>query len=233
MLTYFITRFSIFDYKCKSFRMTQDMTFSVYKRKLFDEKRMEYKFESFEKITLPSIVNQTNKNYIWEIYSSTFLPSEYKKRLLRDTKKYKNIKLFFINSFEEFFLRMKELPYGKIDKYCTVRLDDDDGLSNNYIEKVNQYSEKTGSVISFPNGQFVTIENSLIKYGRRHSKLNNAQGLCAIGMNIFNLGRHKKIHEKKEVKEVIYNFTPDMYLVNCGIFCDTQRKFKEKRKNES
>ena len=163
MLTYFITRFSILDHNYKSFRMTREMLISEYKRKLFDEKRMEYKFESFEKITLPSIVNQTNKNYIWEIYSSTFLPSEYKKRLLRDTKKYKNIKLFFINSFEEFFLRMKELPYGKIDKYCTVRLDDDDGLSNNYIEKVNQYSEKTGSVISFPNGQFVTIENSLIK----------------------------------------------------------------------
>jgi len=97
MIVYFITRFSIFDFNKKVFRLTTNLGIEEYKSYLFSKERLDYKFDSFEKITLPSIVSQTDNNYIWEIYTSEYLPIEYKNRLLASTNKYKNIKIFFIN----------------------------------------------------------------------------------------------------------------------------------------
>ena len=220
MLVYFITRFSIFDINYKGFILTRNATsIEKYKSTLFSEKRLQYKFESFEKITLPGIVNQTNSNYIWEIYASTYLPIKYKKRLLEITKKYKQIKIFFIDSFENFN------NSDKInDKYCTVRLDDDDGLNINYVEIIQKYKNENNTIISFSYGKLCTINEGKIIYGKEIMKKNNAQGLCAIGMNIHDCGDHTKVGRKYKV---IDDSTPFMYLLNCSVFCDTKRIFKK------
>ena len=99
MIVYFITRFSIFDYDFKGYKLTKNLGIEEYKSYLFSKERLDYKFDSFENY-LPSIVSQTDNNYIWEIYTSEYLPIEYKNRLLASTNKYKNIKIFFINSFK-------------------------------------------------------------------------------------------------------------------------------------
>tara|TARA_Y100001970_G_C14241501_1_gene865180 strand:+ start:1161 stop:1814 length:654 start_codon:yes stop_codon:yes gene_type:complete len=217
MLVYVITRFSIFDYDFKGYKLTRDLDIEEYKSYLFSKERLDYKFNSFEKITLPSIVSQTNDNYIWEIYTSEYLPIEYKNRLLASTNKYKNIKIFFINSFKEFN------KSNKIEgKYCTVRLDDDDGLNKNFVEILQKYKDKTKEIISFPEGKKCTISNNKIIYGENVEIKNIAIGLCAIDMDIYNCGEHTKVNNKFKVT---YDMTPDMYLINCSEFCDTKRKF--------
>tara|TARA_B100001057_G_C22471308_1_gene802765 strand:+ start:18 stop:671 length:654 start_codon:yes stop_codon:yes gene_type:complete len=216
MLVYFITRFSIFDYDFKSYKITKNLSFEEYKSYLFSKERLDYKFNSFEKITLQNIVNQTNNNYIWEIYTSKYLPIEYKKRLLESTNKYKNIKIFFINSFKEFN------KSNKInDKYCTVRLDDDDGLTENFVKILQKYKHKTNEIISFPKGTKFTISNNKIILGDKIECKNIALGLCAIDMDIYKCGNHTKINNKFKVT---YDMTPDIYLQNCSEFCDTERK---------
>lgn len=217
MKVYFITRFSIFDHNFKGYIMTKKLSIEEYKSYLFSKERLDYKFNSFEKITLPSIVSQTDDNYIWEIYTSEYLPIEYKNRLLASTNKYKNIKIFFINSFKEFN------KSNKInDKYCTVRLDDDDGLDKNFVKTLQKYKDKTKEIISFPLGKKCTISNNKIIYGKNVNIKNTALGLCAIDMNIYDCGNHTKVHNKFKVT---YDMTPDMYLLNCSEFCDTQRRF--------
>jgi len=146
------------------------------------------------------------------------LPIEYQNRLLASTNKYKNIKIFFINSFKE-FNKSKRIE----DKYCTVRLDDDDGLNKNFVKILQQYKDKTKEIISFPNGTECTISNNKIIYGGGVCVKNNAQGLSAIEMNIYKCGDHTKINNKFKVT---YDMTPDMYLLNCSEFCDTKREFK-------
>ena len=71
----------IFDYKNNSFKITQGRSRNAYKSKLFSPRRLRFKFKVFEKMTLPSVINQTNKDWIWYIYSSAFLPEEFKERL--------------------------------------------------------------------------------------------------------------------------------------------------------
>ena len=74
--------------------MTQNLGIEEYKSYLFSKERLDYKFNSFEKITLPSIVSKTDDNYIWVIYTSEYLPIEYQNILLENlqiNKKYKDI----------------------------------------------------------------------------------------------------------------------------------------------
>lgn len=217
MLCYIITRFSILDFNHKSFLILKNTTKEQYQKDLFSTKRLDYKFKSFEKITLPSVENQTYKNYIWYIYSSTYLPKYYKDKLLDLTKNNDKIKCIFIDSFNDF----NKIEFTK-NKYCTIRLDDDDGLSNNFLQNLQKYSYLDKVVISHPNGNFVKLVNDKIIIGGKSNEKNIALGLCAINMDIHNLGNHRLVHKNNKV---IYDNALNMYLLNSGDECDSKRVF--------
>ena len=217
MKCYIITRFSIYDYNCKSFKITRETTNDDYKSKLFDNKRLDLKFYIFEKMTIPSIVNQTNQDFIWFIYSSKYLPENYKQKLLNLTKNYSKIKVFFIESFSDFYR-----PPIIAEKFFTLRLDDDDSLRLDFIDSVNKYNfdEHENCIISHINGIKFAYYDDKITYGGEISYKKIALGLCAIGMNIYKCGNHNSIDSKYKV---IYNDTPNMYYLFCSKYCDTNR----------
>jgi hypothetical protein len=216
MITHIITRFSIMDYDYKWYKLRRQIDKDTYCKSLFSSERLDYKFKSFEIITLPSILNQTNQNYIWHIYTSEYLPDIYKEKLLNITNQHKSIHVYYIKSFKEF----NKINFGS--DYCTLRLDDDDALSPRFIENLQKYKNKINTIISHPNGKLVTIQNDKVVIGKKVSQPNCAMGLCAIGMDIYSCGNHMKVAEKFSV---IYDDTPDMYLVNASIHCLTSRKF--------
>ena len=218
MKIYFLTRFSIFDYDIKAFRINKILSLEDYKEELFSEARLNAKFNAFEKVTLPSIVRQTNKNYEWYIFTSSELPVKYKIKLIDLIKSYSQIKVLFVNSMREFF----DYDFNFDNNYATVRLDDDDGLNENFVELMQQYADadKYKCIISFPNGHKYQIENDKIIVNKQ--KINKpyiACGLAAISMNIYRCGNHTKINEKYNV---ILDNTPNMYQLLCSEFCDTK-----------
>jgi hypothetical protein len=215
MKVYIITRFSIFDPTSTSYRLTRNSkSVEQYKKVLFSKQRLSYKFTVFETITLPSIVQQTYKNFEWHIYTSSYLPEFYKKRLLYITKQFPYIKVFFIESFSQF----NTITFQ--DNYCTIRLDDDDGLYPTFFELLQQYKNITNSIISFPKGRKCSIIQNKIVYGKPFIYKKIAAGLCAINMNIYNCGNHDLLNKKYKV---LYNMKPNMYLLHCSIHCDTKR----------
>lgn len=224
MLTYIITRFSIFDENCKFFNIQHS---EQYKKKLFNTIRLDYKFNLFENVTLPSIVNQTNQNFIWYIYASEYMPPYYRIKLCELTKKYKNINCVFIKSFDE-FNKFKYID----DKFCTVRLDDDDYLNKDFIEKLNKYkNEKKETIISFPYGnQYVynTLKNKII-IGKETNYNLIALGLTCIDDNIY---RHSHSKIDFNTKNVILDDSKNMYLIHCGHYCDSGRPFDVKPENK-
>jgi len=210
------TRFSIYDPEYKGYVLTTKNKKS-YKKLLFDPKRLNFKFNVFRKVTLPSILKQTNKNFIWYIYASKFLPNKYKKKLLLLTRRHKQIKCLFIKSFEEF----AKIKYPE-SKYCTVRLDDDDGLNPKFFEYLNKYKDKKdGTIISSPYGRKFTVKKNKIVHGKKYYRKKIGLGLAAIGMSIYHCGHHYKLDQKYEV---IYNKKPNMFSICCSEFCDTKRK---------
>ena len=133
------------------------------------------------------------------------------------------LNVFFIDNFKEFY-EFKELSHLNYDteKYCTVRLDDDDALCKNFIEILNKYKNKKGFIISFPNGIKFNYKNNKVNLGKLMSKNDLALGLTGIGMNIYLCGDHSNLH--KTNKKFIYDKKPDMYLCCSGKWCDTKRK---------
>jgi len=110
--------------------------------------------------------------------------------------------------------------------YATVWLDDDDGLSPNFLMNVNKYENETGKIVSFPIGIDYTVINNTLLYGKNRDFKNIALGITAIGFNIFMVpGCHTKFNT---IREVIYDYTPESYYVCCSEFCNTKRKFHQK-----
>jgi hypothetical protein len=219
MKSYIITRFSIFGWTKQGFQMTSDVNKEGYRSKLFSPLRLNHKFNVFEKITLPSILNQTNINWEWVIYASTFLPEEYQKRLLELTSPHPKIKCKFIDSFKEFIFEPK-----KCEDYCTLRLDDDDGLAPTFLEKLQPYAEKKGVIVCHSRGiKFTVDEKNEIIYGKKTRNIGIAVGLCGIGINIYDCGCHGV--RLKENYTLINRNDPDMYYLCCSDYCDSKRKF--------
>lgn len=212
---YIITRFSILDTKTKVFRLTQKRSSNNIKHALFDQARLNTKFTLFDKLTYPSIKNQSYKNYTWLIYASPYLPNNYKQKL----EKYQNsrIKVIYVKNFKE----MNENIEGQIkhDDFSTIRLDDDDGLNPEFLEMLNKYKSEKGTIISAPHGRWIHIQNGEIKLRGRINSKHIALGLTGIGFNIYTSGNHTRVHEKHRV---IYDDLPEAFFRSCSQTSDTK-----------
>jgi len=234
MLTYILTRFSIFDKDStglqisNKYNLKNESDQEKYKNELFSPDRLNYKFKVFELVTLPGVVNQTNQNFEWYIYSSVYMPKYYQNKLIELTKPYNNIFVKFISSFKEFFYTIDYTKNNTIDKFCTMRLDDDDGLSPNFIKLINNYkNEKDGTVISFSDGTQISLINNKIEYGISIRYDLIAIGLTVINKDIYSLGDHSLLSERGYTVKL--DRTPNMYLICCSEqFCDTKREFIKK-----
>lgn len=223
MKTYIITRFSILDANSNSWVITREnKDAQELKNKLFSENRLKEKMSAFEKITYKSIINQTNQNFIWLIFISTILPEMYKKILYNMEKD--NIKILEVNNINEFNKYISSYDYEQ--DYSTVRLDDDDGLNLNFVEKINYFYKKStnkNEIYSLVNGRKITIKNSDIYLENKIFKYKKiAIGLSKFNGNIYSCGDHTKVDENNNI---IYDEDINMFLIYSSKICDTKREF--------
>ena len=217
MTIHFLTRFSIYDPHVKAWQLNKRHDDSTYKKKLFDPKRLDYRINNFAKVSLPSILAQKNKEWKWHIGISEQLPKKYKDKLnslCQDDR----IFIYEVDNVPSFV----DICDQTENSYATVRLDDDDGLNENFCSILIKYEDEINKIISFPNGQSIILDNNNILYGKKIFYKNIALGLSAINFNIFRSGNHNLVFQKYSV---IYDETPEMYYLNCGEYCDTQRSF--------
>jgi hypothetical protein len=224
MKTYIITRFSILDTKSDSWVITREnKNIDVLKNKLFSEERLSEKIWTLKNITYKSLISQINKNYQWLIYTSKELPMDYKSELY--SLENNQIKIIEVEDQSDFFKKIRDYDYG--DEYSTVRLDDDDGLNPLFVEKINQIYKKNKEykIVSFPKGLKITnIDEKLYVEKEDFYYKKIALGLTMFNGNIYLLGNHTKINESFNI---LYDETPDMYLIFSSENCDTKRKFNK------
>lgn len=229
---YIITRLSILDttptrksnsgayYETK--RYLKEQSPEEKKAYLFNPRRLATKFKAFERMTMPSIKHQTYQRYTWLIYTSDQLPAAYKERL----EKYKNnkVKIIYVKNFYEMETDLDKRLIGK-KHYTTMRIDDDDGLCNNFLEEINKYASKPsakGTIISIPRGRLYTIRGKKIIYGSSVFSKRIALGLTAVGFNIMDAGIHTQVNKKYKV---IYPTMKDAYSLFASKESLTKRKF--------
>lgn len=217
---YIFTRWSLYDpERFASFHIGKNSSSDEeFKKMLFNESRLRTRFEFFEKMTYPSVINQTYKNYEWRIYTSVFLPQEYKDRLNKLQTDY--IKVIYLKPGQ--LVEDTDVTIKGQKNFTTMKLDDDDGLAPTFLEKLNLYTSQTGKIITFPFGILYTIVDGKVVLGGKHEFRNINLGITAIGFNIFRTGNHFTVDERFDV---IVDNTPDMYWLCCSDVCDTKRKF--------
>ena len=230
MSVIFLTRFSIpecFTSKQKHFQLSRDKTETKYKEELFSKKRLEQKMNYFQSLTLPSITQQKNKNWKWYIFISFELPDEYILELENLIKPFSNqIFIHQVNDIPDFKSLSSKILEETPKPYISSRIDDDDGISENFVERILFYIKMDKHIINFINGRisFFNHYTNNIEYGNSITYFNNSVGLSIINHNIFSLGNHIRIHEKNNI---IYNNQKDMfYLTHDSAVCDTKRPLK-------
>lgn len=132
---------------------------------LFAPERLRVRERLFFNVTLPSVQNQRflryhSKSFTYLIFTSEDLPSEAMSRIqaaVSDLPYVKIVPLPPVNdAFETIDGIVKDyvFQFDKSTIYASARLDDDDALSFDYLDKVNAYlrNEFAGFALSFARG---------------------------------------------------------------------------------
>lgn len=133
---------------------------------------MEYlseRFRLFYKYTVPSIVAQTDENFEWIVLFSNNTPDCFKDRLNALMEANKGIKCLFVDDGVDYYAVLNDyLASKQVEWYITSRVDNDDALAVNYIERVKHEilkDEMQTRVLCFNNGyQYDESAGYLTKY---------------------------------------------------------------------
>lgn len=235
---YLIVRFSI--------NLTTTDIFKK-KRDPLDPEYLDKRFSFFTQYCLPSLKNQTNKNFVLIIVIDAQLRLEYQEKLKKLTKntgfdtllvKYKgSFELNdLLNPYELDMMRRTQTRTGKI-YVCTTRLDDDDALNPHYF----QYAQREIQTILDKKLVFRPFIHTLV-YGnyllvkedkcfiRKVKKPRLACGLSLVNRIGDMMTIYSKSHHRWHPDEYTcyHNLYENMYFILAHEENDSQRYEQEK-----
>lgn len=151
---------------------------------LYDPGRMEARFHYFEKLMLPSLKAQTDGDYQLKIVSSKVMPEQYQQRLhdlvadmpqteviLAETQQ--------INPVLHPVIQ-KACQDSKADKAISFRIDDDDALSQHYIERLRYFGtgQQPTTIITFPRVIALFLEEDRTIGASAHTSISHGIGVA-------------------------------------------------------
>lgn len=216
-----IVRYSVLLSKPTSFIIGRELDYGRYKEALFASKRLEIHEFLFLNVTLASLLEQLEsghkKNTTVFVLTSDQLPSKYLQTLEYLETKYSWFKLLKITGNEGISKKVKtNLNFAATTLVATIRLDDDDALSMDFLDKIDDYLIDTNNdtCISFSKGLSSKFCTQTLKYVATVETVTPkiALGLTYIDTyeptskqnfkTIFDLGNHNKIDQ---IKPLIIN----------------------------
>jgi hypothetical protein len=205
--------------------MSKNNSYDGYIKLLFSKERLKRKMKYFTELCFPSITQQKSSKWKWFLFISPQLPEEYIIQLEKLIQPFKDqIFLHFVSNITDFHNLLIILLKNETEPYITSRIDDDDGISFDFVSEVLQYLPLEDHIINFVNGRITYLQKDTIQFGKEIQYYNNSVGLSAVNKNIFSYGNHVKIHRKNNI---IYNTKKLMFfLTHDENYCDTKRKLK-------
>lgn len=208
-------RYSVLAESKNSWVIGRDVDTEAYKEKLFSEERLTLHQELFFNVTLPSLRKMDNKSTTVFIFTSDELPELYLNNLFDEVSKDNNFKIIKLPRKGLMTGQMHSVLQKELDTfnddvlYATVRLDDDDALSERFDKELSKYLNNgfVGYAVSFPVGVAGMYEDGEYKSYYQISQPKIALGLSYINsmkkgkkakqpISIFGLGNHTKVDEK-------------------------------------
>lgn len=197
---YVITRFNIKQsFGCKPRKPEEN-----FMQKNLDEKYLSNRFTIFENYTLPSLQNQTNKNFKWLLLFHKNTPEKFKQMLYKWEQIMPQIQPVFLEEDEKWNITTyrKKNNQEQEDFYITSRIDNDDAYHKEYIEKIQNYVQAnpvSPCILTFPKGMQYSVETKKLyqyPYEANHftTMLSKEDSLYT---QIYQLN-HSKIFEHQE-----------------------------------
>lgn len=122
-----------------------------------DEEYYKKRIALFEQFTLPSMINQTCKNYVWLVYFDHNSPIMLKEKITQWENECENFKACYSEDYDKW--QFQELSdYIKADSaqsdyIITTRIDNDDAFHNLAIAKIQSaFVPRNNVIIDLPNG---------------------------------------------------------------------------------
>lgn len=134
---------------------------------------LENRMELFERYCIPSILSQTEKNFQWLIFFDPQTP-EWAKTKIENHQKLGYYRAFYREAVPKDTLMADicSVFEHKNEWLLTTRLDNDDLVARDFVQRVQQFASQPGAgrkILNFPEGY--TYSNGLFY---RHRDLNNA-----------------------------------------------------------
>jgi hypothetical protein len=135
----------------------EDWLEDVEKRKVLDDSWTKSRNDLFLKFCLPSVVNQNCLQFKWLIFFQEN-SNESVQPVLNKLDKYDFVEAVFLESYEEFQLRLPSIIESYLKKnttwVLTTRLDNDDALHSDFTLKLQNASKNVHepTVLHFPAG---------------------------------------------------------------------------------
>ena len=127
----------------------------------------EYRFQFFEKYTLPSLLNQSVDNYTWVLFFDKDTPASCKHYITKWEKE-SNIEVAFYDGVDDFNENYTKLILELSKDYewiITSRIDNDDAFHYKSIEAIqNNFIERDKVLIYLASGYVFDIKTKLLSH---------------------------------------------------------------------
>lgn len=180
-------------------------------QKVRTTKWLEHRFSLFEKYCLPSIKNQTCKNFEWIALFDSMTPDSYKEKIAAYQKGCPQLTPVFVEPengwrFAEIF-REEIVKRLKAKRALSTYLDNDDALNVRFVEDIQQRTKAVsdGTFINYDDGyQYYADDKFMMRvhYPSNHFVSVVESGDAATVKGIFGYGGHASIEKIKGVKLV-------------------------------
>jgi hypothetical protein len=135
---------------------------------------LKNRFRIFEEYCLPCVAGQTNQNFRWLLFFDSGTPPSYKDRIMELKARHGFIEPRFIDSMDQFqpgiLKRINESPAEYI---ITSRLDNDDSISMDYVDQVQQqFDSQDFEAIDIVDGYVLSLQGDKALFGQKR-QLNN------------------------------------------------------------
>ena len=151
------------------------------------DKWLEGRFELFEKYCLPSVVNQTEKNFVWLCLFDKDTPSVFRNRIGKHSESFPQLKVLYLSEEEARGLsskdekvrcrylkdKIKGLIEADYNYVITTNLDNDDALDAHFVQRIQEEAlcQNENVLIRFQYGMqyFESFGGMLVmKYPHNH-----------------------------------------------------------------
>jgi len=159
---------------------------------------LDHRFEIFNRFCYPSVMNQTCTDFEWLVLFDERTETKYKTSIAQ----YSGFIPVFVKGIQRIRDIVKDHVKEPIDHLITSRLDNDDALSQSYIECIQQqFTEQKFEFINLDNGcQYHS--------GQPHAYTHNRNPFISLiekydGFKTVWCCTHGEIHQMGSVKQVI------------------------------